>query len=151
MRQGSSKRPESHQVKIDLVTEHPETGVFAIVLVETGPWPSGTEERELRRVQDRLYDCVDVAIDGHLAAKYPDSRGRPVRIQLDTYDIPEELVRPFFERFARHVDAWAEVQQEIQAKQNVESITFEYNPRVIDGYGSGKHGAAEQGDEADER
>ena len=135
MTHGSGRRPDSHQVKIDLVTEHPGTGVFALILVETGPWPPGTEERELRRIQDRLYDCVDAAVDGHFAAKYPDSRGRPARIQLDTYDIPERLVRPFFERFAKHVHTWSEIQQEIHTKRNVESITFEYNPRLIDGYG----------------
>jgi hypothetical protein len=133
---GSSERSAGHKVKIDLVTEHPETGVFAIILVETGPWTPGSEERELSRIQERLYNCVDVAVDGHLAAKYPDSRGRPVRIQLDTYDIPDSLVRPFFERFANHVATWAEIQQEILAKQNVKSLTFEYNPRTIDGYTS---------------
>jgi hypothetical protein len=120
-------------VKIDVVTEHPETGVFALILVETGPWKAGTEDGELRRIQGRLYDCVDVAVDGHLAATYPKSRGRPVRIQLDTYDIAEGLVRPFFDRFADHVNTWAEVQQAIQAKRNVTSLTFEYNARVIDG------------------
>jgi hypothetical protein len=148
---GSSHQPDSQQVKIDVVTEHPETGVFAIILVETGPWAPGAEEAELRRIQGRLYACVDVAVDGHLAAKYPNSKGRPVRIQLDTYDIPEGLVRPFFDRFADHVTAWSEVQQAIQAKRNIESIMFEYNPRVIDGEGRSNHGAAQQGDEADER
>ena len=129
----SAKNPATHQVKIDLVTEHPDTGVFAVILVETGPWAPDTEQRELGRIQDRLYDCVDVAVDGQLAAKYPDSRGRPVRIQLDTYDIPETLVRPFFERFANHVANWPELQQDIVAKQNVKSLTFEYNPRIIEG------------------
>jgi len=74
---GSSKRSESHEVKVDLVTEHPETGVFAIILVETGPWPSGAEEREVRRIQDRLYDCVDLAVDGHLARNTPTQGGGP--------------------------------------------------------------------------
>ena len=135
---GSSGRPDKQQVKIDVVTKHPETGVFAMILVETGPWTPGAEEAELRRIQGRLYDCVDVAVDGHLAAEYPDSRGCPVRIQLDTYDIPEGLVRPFFDRFAEHVTTWSEVQQAIQAKQNVKSIMFEYNARVIDGTESQK-------------
>ena len=130
-----AKDAATHKVKIDLVTEHPDTGVFAVILVETGPWVPGTEQRELRRIQDRLYDCVDVAVDGLLADKYPDSRGRPVRIQLDTYDIPETLVRPFFERFASHVAKWSQLQQDIVGKQNVKSLTFEYNPRTIDGRG----------------
>jgi hypothetical protein len=130
---GSGNQPATQRVKIDVVTEHPATGVFALILVETGPWKAGTEDAELRRIQARLYDCVDVAVDGHLAATYPKSLGRPVRIQLDTYDIPEGLVRPFFDRFAEHVRTWPEVQQAIQAKHNVTSLAFEYNARVIDG------------------
>lgn len=128
-----SRSRERRQAKIDLVTQHPETGVFALILVETGPWEPGTEERELRRIQARLYDCIDAAVDGHVAAKYPASRGRPVRIQLDTYDIPESLMRPFLERFAVHVSNSSEVQQEILVKRNVKSLTFEYNARMIEG------------------
>jgi hypothetical protein len=142
---GSGNRPATQQVKIDLVTEHPETGVFAIILVETGPWAPGTEQAELRRIQGRLYDCVDVAVDGQLAAKYPDSKGRPVRIQLDTYDIPEELVRPFFDRFAEHVSAWSEVQQTIESKQNVKAIAFEYNAGVIESQSQQSSGGRTRG------
>jgi hypothetical protein len=121
-------------VAIDLVTEHPQTGRFSIVLVETGPWQSGAEEDQLRRLQARLYDCVDVAVDGQLAAKYPASRGRPVRIQLDTYDLPEAIVRPFFDEFADHIASWAEVQDQIRSQQHVQSLEFGYNPRFIDGH-----------------
>ena len=124
-----ARRPST--VTIDVVTEHPETGVFALILVETGPWPSGSVEDELRRVQTRLYDCVDVAVDGKLADLYPESKGRSVRIQLDTYDIPEQVVRPFFERFANHVATWPEVQAAIKKNRNVESLALEYNPRII--------------------
>jgi len=139
---GSSKRSESHEVKVDLVTEHPETGVFAIILVETGPWPSGAEEREVRRIQDRLYDCVDLAVDGHLAAKYPDSRGRSVRIQLDTYDIREELVRPFSDRFVKHVDTWSEVSagDSRQTEREVDHIRVQppRHRRLRPGVGTGR-------------
>jgi len=130
---GTGSQSDKQGVKIDLITEHPETGVFALILVETGPWTPGTEDAELRRIQNRLYSCVDVAIDGHLANTYPKSKGRPVRIQLDTYDISEALVRPFFDSFADHVGTWPEIQQAIQAKRYVTSLAFEYNARVIDG------------------
>ena len=133
---GSGSKGGTEQVKIDLVTEHPESGQFAIILVEVGPWPPNTEEAQLRRIQDRLYGCVDVAVDGHLAAKYPNSKGRPVRIQLDGYDIPEHLIRPFFEKFAKHISTWPDVQQQIQAHQYVQSLEFEYNARAIDGNAS---------------
>ena len=130
---GAGSESDTQRLNIDVVTEHPETGVFALILVETGPWAPGTEDAELRRIQSRLYDCVDVAVDGQFAATYPKSVGRPVRIQLDTYDIPEERVRPFFDRFADHVSKWPEIQQGLQAKQNVTSLMFQYNARVIDG------------------
>ncbi len=71
---------------IDFITETPETGEFALILVEDGPWPSedsGWTEC-LSRIQNRIYDAIDIAIDGHLAAKYPDSKGRSVRVQIDS-------------------------------------------------------------------
>lgn len=71
---------------IDLITETPETGEFALILVEDGPWPEDDADWNqcLSRIQSRIYDAVDVAIDGHLAAKYPDSKGRAVRVQIDS-------------------------------------------------------------------
>jgi hypothetical protein len=68
---------------IDLITETHETGEFALILVEDGPWPiKGPDWKEcLSRIQNRIYDAIDIAIDGHLAARYPDSKGRRVRVQ----------------------------------------------------------------------
>lgn len=71
---------------IDLITETPETGEFALILIESGPWPDKDSDwsEYLSRIQKRIYDAIDIAIDGHLAAKYPDSKGRSVRIQIDS-------------------------------------------------------------------
>lgn len=73
------------RTSIDLITENPKTDEFALILVEDGPWPtSDTAWPEyLRRIQGRIYDAIDVAVDGHLAAKYPDSRGKPVRVEVN--------------------------------------------------------------------
>ena len=81
---------------IDLITETSETGEFALILVEDGPWPEDDTEwtRCLSRIQSRIYDAVDVAIDGHLAAKYPDSKGRAVRVQIDSPNgLPSALAK----------------------------------------------------------
>lgn len=54
------------QVEVDLITERPD-GTFVMYLVEQGPWTSEPTDH-LRRIQDRLYDYFDVAVDGHLAS-----------------------------------------------------------------------------------
>lgn len=55
---------DAHRATIDLVTKRPD-GAFVMVLVEQGPWDEADVTQHLRRVQDRLYDYVEIAIDGH--------------------------------------------------------------------------------------
>ena len=69
-----------------------------MVLVEAGPW-TDTETR-LRTLQERLYGCMDAAIDGQLADQFPASRGKEVIIQVDFYDVPRAQAEDFMERFA---------------------------------------------------
>lgn len=71
-----------------------------MVIVEQGPWPTAEVESNLRRVQERLYGCLDAAVDGDLAQRYPASHGKSVVIQLDCYNVPEAEVREFFGRFS---------------------------------------------------
>lgn len=73
-------------VKIDLVTYDHTNDEFVLILVEDGPWPHEVSSwREcLSKIQQRIFDSIDVAVDGQLAAKYPDSRGKKVRVQVDS-------------------------------------------------------------------
>ena len=52
-------------------------------------------------MQDRLYNCVDVALDGGLWRLYPDSFGKPVAVRLDCYNVPELAIRGFFHGFPK--------------------------------------------------
>ena len=79
----------------------------------------------MRRLQDRLNDCVDVALFGALAQKYPDSQGKPVVIRLDTYNTPEE-VGSFFRRFSEITLASPEVQAAIRKHGHISDLLFEY-------------------------
>jgi hypothetical protein len=67
----------------NFVTVDPANDEFVLYLVEEGNWPADVTEQRLRSVQERLYDAVDVALDGHLATRFPESSGRNVRIQVD--------------------------------------------------------------------
>lgn len=48
----------------------------------------------LARIQNRIYDAIDVAVDGHLVVKYPDAKGKKVRVQIDSPSgAPDRLIR----------------------------------------------------------
>ena len=113
------------QVKIDLIAHHPATG-YALILVQEGPWLEGSEERELRRLQARLHDYVDVAVDGHLAKLHPDSGGTAIRIQVNGYDLPDDIVAPFVERFAQYVRTDPELARAVGPGKPALALTVEY-------------------------
>jgi hypothetical protein len=88
-------------LKVDLVTQDPSSGELVVYLVEDGPWPASPDQMNarLREIQDRLYLALDAAIDGQIAQRFPNARGRAIRIQVDSPSgCPAELQR-LVERF----------------------------------------------------
>jgi len=118
------------KVTIDVVTESPN-GMFALVLVEQGPWATGETDSQLRRLQERLYDVVDVAVDGRLIDKYPRIKGAVVTIRVDCYDTPREETEQFVRKFGEHVRSNTEIQDVIRFKGLVQRLEFEYNWRAL--------------------
>jgi hypothetical protein len=116
----------NHKVVVDLVMMQPD-GRFVLCLVEEGPWSEEQVVAELRRVQDRLYNCISVAVDGHLAKTYPNSVGRGVVIRLDCYDTPKEPVEEFFARFVAYHRNREDLAADITAKGFITGLEFEYS------------------------
>ena len=75
---------------------------WKMVLVERGPW-EGAIPDHLRALQDRLYGCIDAALAGALAEKFPESKGKSLVIQVDCYNVRKSDVDPFFEMFSTGV------------------------------------------------
>jgi len=92
----------NRKATIDLITEDSANHEFVLYVVEDGPWPEGVRER-LERLQERLYDAIDIALDGHLVTKFPRSKGMNVRIQIDLHGQPPREVPDFVMRFREHV------------------------------------------------
>lgn len=108
---------------IDFVAEGDSPDEWKMVLVEEGPW-NGPLEAELRRLQGRMYGCLDAALDGQLADVFPKSLGRRVVIQLDCYDLPRADVEAFFQRFTGGILATEDYRQALQKNEFVRSIGF---------------------------
>lgn len=102
------------KLTVDLVTEDPNKKEWVLYLVEAGPWDTDTLENRLQALQERVYDAIDVAVDGHLASKFSDSKGKKVRIQIDCHDNPPKEVNVFLARIARYIERNQEYQDAIK-------------------------------------
>jgi hypothetical protein len=110
------------KVTIDVVTEDPATQEWALYLVEDGPWEANQLEGRLRSLQERIYQAVDVALDGHLANKYPGSRGKKVRIQVDFYDEPPRKVAMVVRAIAEFIRKSPEYRKDIKSSEYIRAI-----------------------------
>jgi len=109
---------------LDLITETPETGEFALIIVEDGPWPDKDADWKecLSGIQKRIYDAIDIAIDGQLAAKYPDSKGRRVRVQIDSPSGLPSALATFVTRMKEHVENSNEYSSAIQQSPFIQGL-----------------------------
>jgi hypothetical protein len=120
------------QVTVDFIARDQGEGTWRMVLVEQGPWAPQTVTSELRRVQARLYTCLDAALAGDLAAKFPDSRGKQLIIQLDGYALPDHRVREFFDRFATEVLRLPDYKAAFARQAFVSDVVFQLNLQPLD-------------------
>lgn len=119
-----------NDVIIDFVARGLAPNEWRLVLVEQGPW-QGDVAVALRRLQERLYGCLDVALDGEIAARFPQTRGGNLVIQIDSYDIARESIEPFFSRFSSQVFSIPEYKDALNRNRFVKSIRFELNIDAI--------------------
>jgi hypothetical protein len=115
------------KVTVDFVASEPDASHWRLVLVEEGPWPEAEVAAHLRRVQDRLYNCVDVALDGGLWRLYPDSLGKPVTVRLDCYNVPELAIKSFFQRFSEGLPALPDYATALRTNKYITELRFELN------------------------
>jgi hypothetical protein len=117
---------EDRTTVVDFIAKSSSTDEWKMVLVEEGPWSEPIEDH-LRRIQGRLYDCIDAAIDGQLAAKFPDSSGKRVVIQLDCYNVPKSELSDFFHAFSDGVFLTDNYKNALAESKFVQVINFELN------------------------
>ena len=109
---------------VDFIARGSTPEEWKMVLVETGPWLKPID-LHLRDLQERLYGCLDAALDGKLAEQFPESLGKSVVIQLDCYNVPKNNVRAFFNSFADGVLLIEDYRQALVGNRFVKGISFE--------------------------
>lgn len=115
---------EQKTTVVDFIAKGDSTDTWKMVLVEQGPWPGSLNE-QLRRIQDRMYGCIDAALDGQLSERFPETKDKNIIIQLDCYNVPRAEVEEFFSRFASGVFALDDYRSALSNNRFVKSIDFE--------------------------
>ena len=117
---------EERTTLVDFVARGDLTDEWKMVLVEEGPW-AGAVENELRRIQERMYGCIDAILDGQLAKNFPDSKGKRIIVQLDCFDVPRSDIEDFFQRFSAAVLSLDDYREALEHNEFARSIGFEIN------------------------
>jgi len=115
----------SNEFIIDFVARGDTDKEWKLVLVEEGPWEE--LESEMKRLQDRLYNCLEAALDGLIAEQFPDTIGSAIVIQLDGYNLPDDAVSAFWRTFSSHVLNFPDFAQALASSEFVSSFKFELN------------------------
>ena len=113
---------------VDFIAKGTTPDIWRMVLVEEGPWDEITVE--LTRLQDRLYECIDAALDGQVARKFPDTHGKTIILQLDGYNLPILEVSEFFDAFSNNVMKIEDYAQALRDSDFVSDIKFQLNLEV---------------------
>lgn len=97
-------------VTIDFVSFDPMRDHYALCLVEAEELPAKVDERhaKLKAIQDRIFDAFDAVVDGHLAAKFPETLSQTVRIQVDCPFGKSEQIEELVDRVASYLSGTAE-------------------------------------------
>jgi hypothetical protein len=126
-------------VTISHVTHDPATDEWVLYLVEDGPWPTSEKDwpHTLRRIQKRVYDAIDVVVDGQLAKRFPDSLKKAVRVQIDSPSgIPSPLAG-LIVRFQQALRSDEEVGLRSRASEFIDGL------RIVSGHEMGRFGVRE--------
>ncbi len=83
-----------HPDVVDLVTQA-QDGTVRLIVAETAAL-TGNDALPL---QQKLKNYLAFAKDGRFASSYPNLQGQPVRIRVDLYAPPDDLILEFLRRF----------------------------------------------------
>ena len=86
---------------IDLVSEN-ASGEYALIMIETRPWDDSAQQ--LQQLRQKINTYAMFVLDEGLIRTYPETAGKPLRIQLDCPEPPTteaaKLIQVASQRFA---------------------------------------------------
>lgn len=112
------------RVIIDTITYDAIHDEYVLYLVEDGPWPTDDSgwNQCLTRIQNRIFDAFDIAVDGHLHKTFPDSLGKAVRIQIDSPHGSPKQLSDLISKVKQFIDTSKEYSKAIGSSQYIHGL-----------------------------
>jgi hypothetical protein len=111
------------EMKIDLITHDSKNDEYSLCLVENGPY----ETNNLKILQERIYNAVDIAIEGIFAQKYPESIGNKIKIQIDLYNNPTDEAYELIDKLNDYIKTNEEYKSHINNSKFIKGIRIVSN------------------------
>jgi hypothetical protein len=73
---------------IDAIAEDPESGEIVLIMYEPRNWKHGSQQ--LFQLQEKLNAYLSFALDGEMTSEHPEWAVRPLRVQLNCAEAPDE-------------------------------------------------------------
>jgi len=78
---------------IDLIAQDPATNVLVLGMTEPRPWDGS--DRRIFELQEKVNAYLSFALDGEMAAHFPQFADKTVRLQLECVEPPDEKTNYF--------------------------------------------------------
>jgi hypothetical protein len=111
-----------NEVKVDFISFDKSNNEYVMYLVEDGPWPKEELEKRLSAIQDRIYDAIDVSLEGIVLSKLPESNCYNIRIQVDFYGNQPKIAEELVARIRDHIAQDDEYRTRMRQNQFIKKL-----------------------------
>jgi hypothetical protein len=91
----STKSGVQNPQVIDFVTQDHAAGEFVLIMFETRPWTGTTEQMD--ELQKKVNNYLYFVLGGQFEKHYPQALDKPLRLQLDCHNTPDEKTQEFLD------------------------------------------------------
>jgi len=86
---------------LDKIVHDPVKDTVSLVMIETRPW--GIGERQHFEIQEKINSYLSFILDGEMTESFPHLAGKPVVIQLDCTQYPDDKTIDFLDRIQKEL------------------------------------------------
>ena len=96
-----------------------------LVLHESTPWTEENADDECERIQKRIFGCINLAADGLLAEKHPETIGKNIIVRLECDGLPREEIDEMLEYLNEYLFIKEEYRKDLKMNQFFKSLRIE--------------------------